>query len=129
MSVEPGHQEHHDSYFGANGRFIQIRGGGEAGGSHLAGFDKPAAADQIVLTPVTAFSAGRKTLDGLAFIDALQRAVNPAEAQGHLHGIGVTDDTGTGGFGPIDAQPEFGHPLVVLQVPVVQLFPGINLQQ
>lgn len=108
---------------------VEVWGYGKAGGCHLTGLDEASASDQVLLAPVATLAARGEVLDGLAVINALLGAVNPAKAQRHLYGIHVPHYARAVSFRPVYAQPEITHLIVIILVPLVQFLAGVYVKQ
>ena len=80
-------------------------------------------------TPVAALAPRSEMLDRLTLIYALHGTVNPTETKSHLHRIHITDNTWIRLPCPIDAKPEILYLVVILKVPGIEFFSGVNIKQ
>ena len=118
-----------DPVFKNEARRVEVGCGGQAGGRHFAQSDEAAAPRYVLLAPVASLAARREVLDGFPVVDAFLGAVDPSEAQRHLHGIDIPHHAGAGRIRPVDAQPEIRGPVVIFQEPLVQLLAGMYVEQ
>ena len=102
---------------------------GEPGGCHLSRFDEAATAHEVLLAPVAALATRREALYRLPIVNAFHGAVYPPETQGNLNGIDIADHTWTVRLRTVDAQPEVGGLIVVLNVPLIKLLSGMDVKQ
>jgi len=110
-------------------RRVDVGDDGESGRRHLSRLDEASAAHKVLLAPVAALAARCEVLYGLPVVNALHGAVNPPETQSYLNGIDIANHTWTVCFRSVDAQPEVVGFIVVLNIPLIKLVPGMNVKQ
>ena len=91
---------------------------------HQTAFRQTVAALQVEVCPVAVFAAGRETLGAPSVRQALDGAVDPAEAQGLLHRLHVRDAVGAWLLGAVHRHPALLGGPVVLGEPLSELGAG-----